>query len=247
MGYYGPGAPGTAESPGAEVVMLVSVSRLVTESLADRVYRVLREEITHGRLAQGERLDVTAISETMGVSKTPLREALGRLETDQLVITRPRSGTFVARITAEDIAEMCGMRKAIEWFATFEATHRMPDRVKLELREEIEQADRAMADGDYQPFFTSDMNLHRTIIEHAGNTRMIAVRDSIEAYVEWLRIAGATGIGRTGGAAARHHEIITAMIDGDAEKAQQAAVVHIDEVRDWTLEDFHAMRQSVAT
>ncbi|MEQ3553357.1 GntR family transcriptional regulator [Pseudonocardia nematodicida] len=225
----------------------MTVSRLITESLADRVYRVLRDEITHGRLAQGERLDVTAISESMGVSKTPLREALSRLEGDQLVVTRPRSGTYVAHITADDIDEMCGMRKAIEWFATHEATLRMPDRVKHELREEIVAADEAMARGDHEPFFASDMNLHRTIIEHAGNARMLAVRDSIEAYLEWLRIAGANGTHRSGGAAARHHEIIDAMIDGDADRAQSAAAVHVDEVRAWTLEDFHAATRPIAT
>ena len=225
----------------------MTVSRLVTESLADQVYRVLRDEITHGRLAQGERLDVTALSEDMGVSKTPLREALSRLEGDQLVVTRPRSGTYVARITAGDIDEMCGMRKAIEWFATYEATFRMPDEVKLELRDEITHADRAMAVGDYEPFFASDMNLHRSIIEHAGNARMMALRDSIEAYLEWLRIAGATGTHRTGGAAARHREIIAAMIEGDAERAQRAATLHVDEVRAWTLEDFHATERSVTS
>jgi GntR family transcriptional regulator, rspAB operon transcriptional repressor len=218
----------------------MTVSRLVTESLPDRIYRILREEITNGRLEQGERVDVTALSESMGVSKTPMREAISRLERDQLLVTRPRSGTYVAHITDTDIDEMCGLRKAIEGYATHEATHRMPRDVKLALRDEIEQADRAMEKGDFQPFFRSDMNLHRSIIEHAGNARMLAIRDSVEAYLEWLRIAAATGTHRNADAAARHRDIIGAMIDGDAAEAQRFAVLHVEEVRVATLEDFHA-------
>ncbi|MEW2548201.1 GntR family transcriptional regulator [Streptomyces sp. NPDC047002] len=214
---------------------------IVTDSLSEQAYRLLRDKIVRGDLRQGQRLDLTALSQEAGVSRTPIRGALARLEADQLVLTRPRSGTFVAVITERDIDEVCGMRQAIEWFATYEATSRMPDEVKEDLRREIEEADRAMERGDFEPFFHSDMNLHRTIIRYSGNTRMMAVRDSLEAYLEWLRIAGASGTHRTGAAAARHHEIVDAMLAGDAERAQNLASLHVSEVRAWTLADFREL------
>ncbi|MBB4683510.1 GntR family transcriptional regulator [Amycolatopsis jiangsuensis] len=213
---------------------------VVTDSLADQVYRLLRDQIVHGRHPQGERLDIPALAASMGVSKTPIREALVRLEADQLVVTRPRSGTFVARITAADIDEMCGMRKAIEWFATGEATLRMPERTKRRLKAELETADRAAARGDYEPFYRSDQNLHRSIVEHAGNARVVAVRDGIEAYLEWLRIGDTTDPAQVAVSAARHHEIVDAMLAGDAAAAREVAALHVDEVREQTLADFHA-------
>ncbi|KAA9157915.1 GntR family transcriptional regulator [Amycolatopsis acidicola] len=213
---------------------------LITDSLAEQVYRVLRDQIVHGRHPQGARLDIPALSAAMGVSKTPIREALQRLETDQLVVTRPRSGTYVARITAADITELCGMRKAIEWFATGEATHRMPESVKRELKAELEAADVAAAAGDLEPFYRSDMNLHRTIVRYAGNARIIAVRDGIEAYLEWLRIGDTDNPVQAAAAAARHHEIVDAMLAGDAAKARDVAALHVDEVHEGSLADFHA-------
>ncbi|GAA3563549.1 GntR family transcriptional regulator [Amycolatopsis ultiminotia] len=215
-------------------------SPLVTDSLADQVYRLLRDQIVHGRHPQGERLDIPALAASMGVSKTPLREALVRLEADQLVVTRPRSGTFVARITAADIDEMCGMRKAIEWFATGEATDRMPERTKLRLKAELTSADRAAGRGEFEPFYRSDQHLHRSIVEHAGNTRVIAVRDGIEAYLEWLRIGDTTDPAQVATSAARHHEIVDAMLAGDAARARDVAVRHVNEVREFTLAEFHA-------
>lgn len=214
------------------------MQQIITDPLSVKVYRVVRDEIVHGRLAQGERLDVAALSTSLGVSKTPLRGALTRLEGDGLVVTKPRSGTFVATITASDIEEVCGLRKATEWFATYEATFRMPMDVKFQLRDEIQLADQAIAGDDWEPFYLSDMNLHRSIIEYSGNTRLITLRDSIEAYLEWLRIVGSTGRKRLTNSAARHHQIINAMIEGDAVTAQCIAALHVDEVRLETLEDF---------
>jgi len=222
-------------------VPLTQAEIILPDRLSEQIYRILRRKIVYGDLAQGDRLSLSELASEFGTSKTPLREALMRLENDRLIVSKPRSGTYVARITVEDIEEICGIRKAIEWFATYEATTRMPLALKHRLRAEIVAADKAIAENDYEPFFESDFNLHRTITEHSGNSRMIAIRDSLEPYVEWLRVAGATSPVNTAQASARHLSILDAMIAGNAQEAQRLAALHLDEVRDWTVSTFDTL------
>jgi DNA-binding GntR family transcriptional regulator len=214
---------------------------IVTDKLSDQIYRLLRDRIVRGQLAAGSRIDLPAMIAELGISKTPLREALSRLELDQLVVTKPRSGTYVAELTVEDIREVCDLRKGIEWVATREATERIPRELVRSLRTEIVEAERKARRGDYEPFFDSDMRLHRTIVAYSGNGRLIRARESLEGYVEWLRIVGATGTHRISGSTQRHLQIVDAMLDGDAERAQTAAAAHVDEVKLWTIEDFEQL------
>jgi GntR family transcriptional regulator, rspAB operon transcriptional repressor len=210
---------------------------LVVDSIADQLYRILCERITSGAFAPGSRLDPQAVAAEFGVSRTPVRDALARLEHDRLIETRPRSGTFVARPGITDVHEVCQLRKGIEWVATGLATGRMPESQIAELRAEAVEALAAAEAGDYEPFFVSDMRLHREIVAATGNERLIAARASVEPFVQWLRILGATGPHRLAGSTHRHLQILDAMAARDAAGARDAAAVHLDEVEEWTVAD----------
>ncbi|WP_198961665.1 GntR family transcriptional regulator [Pseudonocardia sp. MH-G8] len=210
---------------------------LMVESIADQLYRILCERITSGAFAPGSRLDPQAVAAEFGVSRTPVRDALARLEHDRLIETRPRSGTFVARPGLTDVHEVCQLRKGIEWVATGLATGRMPESQIAELRAEAVEALAAADTGDYEPFFASDMRLHREIVAATGNERLIAARASVEPFVQWLRILGATGPHRLAGSTHRHLQILDAMAARDAAGARDAAAVHLDEVEEWTAAD----------
>lgn len=220
------------------VLPRVHLEVVLPDRLSQQIYQVLRHKIVYGELKQGERLSLPDLAVEFGTSKTPLREALMRLETDRLIVSKPRSGTYVADITITDVEEICGIRKAIEWFSTFEATRRMPIGLKRSLREEVLAAHEAIEQGNYEPFFESDFRLHQKIVENSGNSRMIAIRETIDPYVEWLRVAGATSPDHTAAASHRHLQILDAMIAGDAGKAQDLAAIHVDEVCVWTIADF---------
>ncbi|HWC84638.1 MAG TPA: GntR family transcriptional regulator [Pseudonocardiaceae bacterium] len=217
---------------------------IVTDKLSEQTYRLLRDRIVHGRLAPGRRIDLPAMIAELGISKTPLREALARLEIDGLVLTKPRSGTFVAELTERDIGEVCDLRRGIEWAAAPAAAKAIPDALLADLRAEIEEADRLAAKGDFEPFFASDQRLHQTIVEYSGNTRLIRVRDSVEAYVQWMRVVGATGTHRISGSSQRHLEIVDALAARKPAAAASKVAQHIEEVKTWTLADFAALSQT---
>jgi DNA-binding GntR family transcriptional regulator len=217
-----------------------SVKSLVVESISDQLYRILRDRITSGVYAPGSRFDPQSVATEFGVSRTPVREALARLEHDQLIETRPRSGTFVARPGVTDVHEVCQLRKGIEWLATGIAATAMPLPRIAELRAEVVEALAYAERGDYEPFFVSDTRLHTEIVAATGNERLIKVRSSTEPFVQWLRVLGATGPHRIAGSTRRHLEILDAMARRDATAAQTAAAVHLDEVEEWTVADMES-------
>ncbi|WP_220040349.1 GntR family transcriptional regulator [Nonomuraea aridisoli] len=212
-------------------------SPLVVESIADQLYRILCDRITGGTYAPGSRLDPQAIATEFGVSRTPVREALARLEHDQLIVTRPRSGTFVARPGVTDVREVCQLRKGIEWVATGIAARTMPQDRIADLRDEAVEALRRADRGDYEPFFASDSRLHNEIVAATGNARLIRARSSAEPFVLWLRALGATGRRRVADSTRRHLEILDAIAARDVEGAQRAAAVHLDEVEQQMVAD----------
>ncbi|MFE1795984.1 GntR family transcriptional regulator [Streptomyces sp. NPDC059517] len=210
---------------------------LVVESISEQLYSILCARITSGEYAPGSRLDPGAIATEFGVSRTPVRDTLIRLEHDRLVETRPRSGTFVTRPSRQDVHEVCQLRKGLEWLATGVAAAAMPLKQIADLREEAVAALTAAERGDYEPFFASDTRIHGEIIASTGNSRLISARDSVEPFVYWLRVLGATGPHRLAGSTKRHLEILDAMAARNVPAAQEAAAVHLAEVEEWTLAD----------
>ncbi|WP_226873295.1 GntR family transcriptional regulator [Microbispora sitophila] len=228
-----------------EAVLAVPMSSpsrpsLKVESIADQLYRFLCDRITSGHYRPGQRLDPGAIAAEFDVSRTPVRDALVRLEHDNLIETRPRSGTFVARPDVNDVHEVCQVRKGIEWLATGIAAVKMSDAQIADLRAEVVEAQEQAEKGSYEPFFASDTRLHREIVAATGNQRLIAIRASVDPFVQWLRVLGATGTHRTAGSTARHLQILDAMASRDVAAAQQAAAVHLDEVAAWTAADMES-------
>lgn len=210
---------------------------LVVGSIADQLYGILCDRITTGVYAPGSRLDPQSVAKEFGVSRTPVRDTLVRLENDRLVETRPRSGTFVTRPSRHDVHEVCQLRKALEWLATGVAAANMPKDQIADLRAESVAALKAADKGDYDPFFASDTRIHREIVAATGNSRLISARESVEPFVYWLRVLGATGRHRLAGSTQRHLEILDAMAARDTETAQEAAALHLVEVEEWTLAD----------
>lgn len=213
---------------------------LVVDSIADQLHRILSERISTGAYPPGARLDPQAVASEFGVSRTPVRDALLMLERDRLVETRPRSGTFVARPGTTDVREVCQVRKGLEWVATGIAARQMSLDQISELRAEAVEALAQAERGNFEPFFLSDSHIHGEIVRCTGNSRLIAARASVEPFVQWLRVLGATGTHRLAGSTRRHLEILDAMSRRDVRAAQDAAAVHLDEVEEWTVVDMES-------
>jgi DNA-binding GntR family transcriptional regulator len=183
------------------------------------VYDALRNAILTSTFQPGQRLDVRHLAAELGVSPTPIKEAITRLEAEALIEVRPRSGTFVTAVSPEDIYETFEIRCALECLAGEKAiAHATPaDIARL----------RAIADGiaaasDDSTHSAGNVDFHKTIVTLAGSDRLRDTYESLEAHIQIARIH----LGRrdwTTRLAEEHAEHV-AIVDAIASRQRDAAV-----------------------
>jgi DNA-binding GntR family transcriptional regulator len=207
-------------------------------NLHERVYLYLRDKIVHNNLKPGSRIDYDELMAELGVSRTPLRDALNRLQLDNLIEVRPRSGTFVSTPNRKDIEDIYNVRKPLESTAVELAATFIPQDCYRQLMEEAEHAEKELKKGKIESFFVSDRNLHRTINSYSNNSRLITIMDSLEVQIKWFGIIMTKNFDRPYRAIEMHKNIVTAMQDGKIDEAKRTMEQHIEEVKKDILSDF---------
>jgi DNA-binding GntR family transcriptional regulator len=212
----------------------------LTASIADQLHHLIQNRIVTGEMRPGSRIDLTGIADEFEVSRTPVRDAIVRLEYEKLVKTSPRAGTYVTTPTKWDVREVCEVRKGLEWVATGLAAKDMPLELVRNLRTEAVEALEHAKQGNFEPFYQSDSRIHTEISKHTQNRRLIDARSTIEPFTHWLRVLGATGPHRIAGSTERHLLILDAIANRAIGSAQEHAALHLDEIEKWTIEDISA-------
>jgi DNA-binding GntR family transcriptional regulator len=211
--------PNTAESSG-----LVALDQ---RPLWQRAHERLRDEIISGRLMPGTELQEVVLAESLGVSRGPIREALGRLAAEGLVTVRPRRGAVVRSLSAEEFLEAYQVREALEVMAVRLAVAKLTADDLAELRRLIDEMGARADRNDVQGFFEANAAFHRVFFEVAGN-RMLAelyrqVRDQIDRHRQRsLELRG--NVYRS---VAEHRAILRAVQAGDVERAVHLVSEHI--------------------
>lgn len=159
------------------------------QSIADQ----LRDEILDGRLPAGARLPETDLAERFGVSRGPIRDALRELARVGLVEDLPRRGTFVCRLTEEDLTEVYVLRRAIEEAAVRLAIAKATDADLDGMFEVLAAAEAAYEEDDLPAAWEADMAFHRTYCDLSGNRRLLELFDQLASQtVLLMRTALAT-------------------------------------------------------
>ena len=140
--------------------------------LRDVVFQTLRNAILKGELKPGERLMEIALAQRLGVSRTPVREALRKLELEGLVLMIPRRGAVVADITSKDLADVLEVREALEDLAVQKACDNMTEEQLTELKQAANEFKRAAEAEDLLALGAADMKFHDCIYEATGNRRL---------------------------------------------------------------------------
>ncbi|MFA1545981.1 GntR family transcriptional regulator [Actinomadura chokoriensis] len=201
------------------------------EALTEQSYLRLREAILQRRLPAGARLSVPAVARRLGVSRSPAREAIARIAAEGLATFVPRKGAVVARITAADLLEIYELREVLEGLAARLAAERIAADGLAGLRALLDRHRAAVEDGDVARHMELDQAFHRALRHAAGNRRLLEPLDRLQAQV---RIAMDTTHRSPGGmpqALAEHEEILAALRDHDAVRAEAVARAHIIRLR----------------
>jgi DNA-binding GntR family transcriptional regulator len=208
------------------------VEHLATSaSSAQAVYAALRRRFADGDLAPAERLTETALAQELGVSRTPVREALGRLQADGLVVPAAR-GVAVATLDSAEIEQIYELRAVLEGLAAAQAARRQAaGRIApVEIRgiqDAADEVERAVAEGDAKRSARANLAFHRAFGHAPGNPFL---EDALHRV--WDRIAVSTVSNLSDGDWAKavitqHREICRAIVDGDEDGARRAAEEHI--------------------
>jgi DNA-binding GntR family transcriptional regulator len=193
-----------------------ALSRL---SLRDAAYARLRDWILNGTLAPDEPLRDEALAEALGMSRTPIREALQRLEDDGLVVTTPTRRTFVSPVTLAQAREVFPVVADLEALAIRLGASPMDESVLDAMRAANERLAAALAQGDAWSALEADTTLHDAVIAHAGNAVLTSVLAELRSKVRRIEHVFWGGADRTA-SLADHDELITALRADDREQAQ---------------------------
>jgi DNA-binding GntR family transcriptional regulator len=198
-------------------------NRTLREQVADH----LRTEILEGRLAPGTELGEATLAASLGVSRGPLREALGQLAAERLVTIVPRRGAVVRELTRQEFLDAYQVREALESLAIRLAVPRLTAEERAELHKLCEQMEAAAAAGRTERFFKVNHAFHGLLVRASGNQTLIEMHDQLIAQMgrllrQSLKLRG--GVERS---AAEHREILAAVDAGDAKRASRLLEEHI--------------------
>lgn len=204
---------------------LVPVKLDSYKPLREIVFESLREAIINGVLEPGERLMEIQLADEMGVSRTPVREAIRKLELEGFVVMIPRKGAYVAGVSDKDVTDVFEIRSALEGLAAGLAAERITD-------EEIEQMERMILyrSGeavDIEKIVEADTDFHALVYQASRNERLVANLANLREQIQRFRATSLSYPGRLKDAVEEHQAIAEAIISHNVEEAQSLAMAHI--------------------
>lgn len=197
--------------------------RLLHESAVDR----LRDMIVQGVLAPGTKLNERALCEQLGLSRTPLREALKVLSTEGLVALQPNRGAVVATLTEHMVREIFAVMGALEALAGELACRNMTADQLNEIRALHYQMLAHHARGELAPYFRCNQEIHLAIVAASGNATLAATYRSLNAHVRRARYIANLSPERWDQAVAEHEKILDALGRRDAAQLQNLLRNHL--------------------
>ena len=194
---------------------------------SDRAYELLRDEILEWQLAPGTVLGEVEQSTRLGISRTPLREALARLIADGLVETQAGRGLVVADASVESVGELFEVRLALEQEAAALAARRRDTVVFEQLRAEMLDASALLADPHRHAYYDLVRRFDEAVDDAVHNTYLVTTLRGLRTHLARIRRLAHDNPARLAAAASEHLLIIDAIIAGDESLARSATAVHL--------------------
>jgi DNA-binding GntR family transcriptional regulator len=195
--------------------------------LREVIFATLREAIIMGELKPGERLMEVQLAEKMGVSRTPVREAIRKLELEGFVNMIPRKGAHVARLSIKDIMDVLEVRASLDGLATALAAERITDEELRELKYVLNQFESYVEKDNLQNIVKKDVEFHDIIYHASKNDKLIQIVNNLREQVYRFRVIYLKDFSSTKEVIKEHIEIFDALIEKDSNAAGEAAKSHI--------------------
>ena len=196
--------------------------------LRDVVFNTLRQAILTGELKPGERLMEIHLANKLGVSRTPIREAIRKLELEGLVTMIPRRGAEVAQITEKSMNDVLEVRRALDALCVELACERITQEDMGRLKQACEAFEAAGRTRDVKKIARADVELHDIIVQATGNQRLVQLIHNLSEQMYRYRFEYIKDASQHQRLIDEHRMIYESIVKKDREAASQAAHVHID-------------------
>ncbi len=195
--------------------------------LREVIFDTLREAIIVGELKPGERLMEVQLAEKMGVSRTPVREAIRKLELEGLVEMLPRKGAHVADLSVKDIMDVLEVRATLDGLASMLSATRITDEELKELKHVQSQFINYVEKDNLQGSIKKDVEFHDIIYRSSRNDKLIQIASNLREQVQRFRVIYIKDFSSTKELVKEHAEILDCILRKDPEAAQKCAQTHI--------------------
>ncbi|MDI6773538.1 MAG: GntR family transcriptional regulator [bacterium] len=207
----------------------VGRAALSRTTLSREAYRVLRSAILGRRLPAGQKLVVRVLAEDLGLSPTPVKEALAALEREGLVVAVPHRGYRVPIVTPHDIEELYALREVVEGLAAALAARQGDERCRAQLERLLARQQVCVQSGDVEGYGDLDLSFHRCLREASGNARLSRVAESFNGQIRLLISTSAQLPGRLPVSLQEHKAIVRAVKAQDPAAADAAMRHHVQQ------------------
>lgn len=196
--------------------------------LRDVVFHTLREAILKGELKPGERLMELQLASKLGVSRTPIREAIRMLELEGLAVTTPRKGAEVAKMTEKDMEDVLQIRKALDELAVGLACENMGEEELAKLSVALENFEESTRSGNVKRIAQADVEFHDAIYQAADNPKLVNMLNNLREQMYRYRVEYLKRGECHAQLLSEHQEIIEAITNKEVERAVAVTCRHID-------------------
>lgn len=207
-------------------------TRIASVTLHEAVLNQLRDFIIEGKLAPGMHINESPIGALLGVSRTPLREAIKTLASEGLVEIQPSKGAIVRRFTEQDIHDILEVLKVLEQESARLACRRASDEDIAAIVAVHQEMLRLYAERSRLAYFKLNQNIHSAIVQASGNAALAQTHERLQAQIRRVRFIGNEKPERWASAVAEHEEMIAALIARDSEQLAEVLGRHLDKTLD---------------
>jgi len=205
---------------------------IVNTNLREQIYDILKNMIVHREIRPGEKINEEHIAKETGVSRTPIREALCRLENEKIIEMIPRRGAFVIRQTESTVREVLEIREVLEGLVARQATIQMDEKALGQLTQCLEKI-RSIPDEDryLMKYTQSDIRFHSILLKACRNSMLQNMMATINTHLQIIRLRTVVLPGRAKKTVEEHSEILKAIKNRDENKAETMMRKHVESVR----------------
>jgi DNA-binding GntR family transcriptional regulator len=219
-------------------------------ALGDKVYEVLKRKILERELNAGDKVLVDDVAQQLGVSRTPVKDALNRLAVEGLIEKVARRGTFVTTVSLREVDELFDLRLLLETYAAEKVLERgVVEPFLAKMEEYMVNIDR-IADSDspdYYALMSWNRDLHLALITLADNNHMLQIYEGLNIHIQVARVHYSHSTASVRQTQREHRAIYEAFESGDLEQIKRAISTHINNVRAEIIEAAHMLTSAQAT